>query len=55
MDDVEDSNDAMRVRAAVTSDDHALLSTLLLRSVIWSACTAVPIAPAAPSPRPNSD
>ena len=50
-----DSNDVTRATAAVRSDVHALLSTLLLRSVICPACTAVPRAPAAPSPRPNSD
>ena len=49
------SNVATRATAAVTSDVHALLSTLLLRSVICPACTAVPRAPAAPSPTPNID
>ena len=49
------SSDAIRATAAVTSDVHALLSTLLLRSFIWPACTAVPRAPAAPSPTPNID
>ena len=53
--DVVDSNDVIRATAAVTSEVHALLSTLLLRSPIWPACTKVPRAPAAPSPRPNVD
>ena len=54
-DSVVVSNVEIRPTALVTSDVHALLSTLLLRSVIWPACTAVPRAPAAPSPRPNKD
>ena len=49
------SNVEIRPTAAVTSDVHALSSTLSLRSPIWPACTAVPRAPAAPSPTLSND
>ena len=51
MADVDDSNDVMRLTAAVTSDVPALLSTLLLKSY----AATVPRAKAANSPRPNRD
>ena len=53
--DVVVSKVVIRAVAAVKSEVHALLSTLLDRSVICPACIAVPRAPAAPSPTPNSD
>ena len=45
------SNDAIRLIASVKSVDVAFLSTSVRRVDMSFACTAVPIAPTAPSPK----